>query len=73
MDGPLKFNGQFAGSIRGDSGPDFAEASTDTPYAVFHVSDAPRSKIPLRNPFDLPDATLDEALDMIVAELTRGM
>lgn len=73
MDGPLKFNGAFAGSIAGDYGPDFAEASTGVPYAVFHVSEAPRKIIPLRNPFDLPDAILDEALDMIVADLTRGM
>lgn len=26
---------------------------TDVPYAVYHVSSAPRTKIPLRNPYDL--------------------
>ena len=42
-------------------------------YAVFHVSEAARSKIPLRNPFDLPDEVLDEATDILVAELTRNL
>ncbi len=69
----LKDTGRFAASIRADAGADFAEASTDVSYAVFHVSEAARSKIPLRNPFDLPDEVLDEATDILVAELTRNL
>ena len=68
----LKDTGRFAASIRADAGPDFAEASTDVGYAVYHVSEAPRALIPLRNPFDLPDEVLDEATDILVAELLRG-
>ena len=68
----LKDTGRLAASIRADAGPDFAEASTDVGYAVYHASEAPRALIPLRNPFDLPDEVLDEATDILVAELLRG-
>lgn len=40
---------QTAGAI----GADYVEAFSPASYAVFHASDGPRSKIPLRNPFDL--------------------
>lgn len=63
----LQDTGRFAGSIRGDAGPDWAEAATDVGYAVYHVSDAPREIIPLRNPFDLPTPVLLEAEDVIIA------
>lgn len=61
--------GRLAGSIQPDSGPDWAEAATDVSYAVYHVSDAPRTKIPLRNFFDLPEEVFDRASDTIAAEL----
>lgn len=68
--------GRFAGSIRGDAGPDWAEAATDVSYSVYHVSDAPRTVIPLRNPFDIPDDRLDEAQEIImqgiVDQLSKG-
>ena len=69
----LKDTGRLAASIRADSGPDWAEASTDVSYAVFHMSDAPRSLIPLRNPFDLPDEVFDGATDILIYELTRSL
>lgn len=67
----LKDNGRLAGSIEPDSGPDYAEAATDVEYAVYHVSDAPRTKIPKRDFLDvLDDDMLDEAADTIMAYLT---
>lgn len=51
----LKDTGRFAASIRAEYGPTFAAAVTDVSYAVYHVSDAPRSVIPLRDPFDVED------------------
>jgi phage gpG-like protein len=65
----LKNSGLFAGSIQPDHGPFFAEAATDVPYAKYHVSEAARSLIPLRNPFDVPDAVLDECTEIIVADM----
>lgn len=32
---------------------EFIEVFASTPYMVFHTSDKPRKKIPLRNPFEL--------------------
>ena len=61
--------GRFAGSIRADSGEDWAEAATDVSYAVYHVSDAPRSIIPKRDPFDVDEARLDEGTEIILAAL----
>lgn len=68
----LKDTGRFAASIRADFGPDFAEAATDVSYAVFHVSDAPRYVIPLRNPFDVEERVLEEGREMILAALVEG-
>ena len=65
----LKDSGVFAASIQPDHGPFFAEAATDVPYAKYHVSDAARSLIPLRNPFDVPDAVLDECTEIIVNDM----
>lgn len=67
----LKDTGRLAASIRPDSGSDFAEASTDVEYAVYHVSDAPRNKIPKRDFLDvLDDGMLDEAAETVMAYLT---
>lgn len=72
----LQDTGRFAGSIQGDAGPDWAEASTDVSYAVYHVSDGPRTIIPLRNPFDVPDDRIDECnqiiMQGIVDQLGKG-
>lgn len=69
----LQDTGRFAGSIRAHAGPNFAEATTDVAYAVYHVSDAPRSRIPLRNPFDLPDEAFDRHVDTIRQYLAEGL
>lgn len=62
----LMDTGRFAGSIEAYSGDDFAEAATDVSYAVFHVSDAPRSRIPKRDPFDIDPERISEAEAMIL-------
>jgi phage gpG-like protein len=58
--------GILSGSIAQTSGKDFAEASTSVEYAVYHVSAEPRTKIPLRDFFDLPEEVYDDAVDVIV-------
>ena len=65
--------GRFAGSIEADSGPDFVEAATDVSYAVYHVSDEPRSVIPLRNPFDIAPERVDEAYLMILDDMAAAI
>lgn len=67
----LRDTGALAGSIRGESGPDFALATTDKFYAVFHVSDAPRTIIPLRDFFDVPDDVFEEAAITILGALAE--
>ena len=42
-------------------------------YAVFHVSDEPRTIIPLRNPFDVPDEALEEATLVVLRGLVEGL
>lgn len=58
--------GILSGSIAQTSGVDFAEASTSVEYAVYHVSAEPRTKIPLRDFFDLDESVYDDAVDVIV-------
>lgn len=69
--GILQDTGALAGSIRGESGPDFALATTDKFYAVFHVSSAPRKIIPLRDFFDVPDDVYEEATNTLLEALTE--
>jgi phage gpG-like protein len=57
----------MAGGIHGEAGADYAEVASDTEYAVFHVSSAPRSRIPLRNFFDLPEQVYEDAVDAVLA------
>lgn len=63
----LQDTGRWAGSHHPVYGDDFAEAATDVSYAVFHVSDAPRTLIPLRNPYDLPEEVYRRAEQTILA------
>ena len=70
----LKDTGRLAGSIEPDSGSDYAEAATDVEYAVYHVSDEPREKIPKRDFMDvLDDGATDYAAEAIMAYLTGDM
>jgi phage gpG-like protein len=46
-----------------------AEAFTDVPYAIFHVSEEPRSVIPLRDFLDVDlEGIADTTSDLILAE-----
>lgn len=63
----LKNTGIAAGSTRQEHTDTSAEAATEVEYLIYHVSDAPRSIIPLRNPFDIPDEVFDEATDLLLA------
>lgn len=68
----LKDTGRLAGSIEAFSGGDYAEAATDVEYAIYHVSDEPREKIPKRDFFDvLTDDVMDEAAETLIEYLTR--
>lgn len=64
---PLKDTGRAAASTRAEWSDTTAEASTDVGYLAYHCSDAPRSVIPLRNPFDIPEDAFDEATDLLLA------
>lgn len=64
---PLKDTGRAAASIRAEHTETSAEAATDVEYMVYHCSDAPRTIIPLRNPFDIPDDAFDEATDILLS------
>ena len=48
-----------------------AEAFTNVEYAKFHVSDAPRSKIPKRDFFDIDlEQVGEQAVNLVLLELT---
>jgi len=49
----LQDTGRAVASVQADSGPTWAQAATDVGYMVYHVSNAARSVIPLRDPFDV--------------------
>ena len=67
----LMRTGVLAASQHDESGPDWAAAGTDKFYAVFHVSDAPRKIIPLRNFYDLPDDVYEEATMVILSAIAE--
>jgi phage gpG-like protein len=69
--GILHDTGALAGSIHSESGPDFAMATTDKFYAVFHVSSAPRSIIPLRDFFDVPEDVYEEAANTLLEAIAE--
>lgn len=64
----LKDTGRAAASVHGEATSDTAEAYTDVAYMVFHASDAARTVIPYRNPFDLadPEDVAEEAARIIL-------
>jgi phage gpG-like protein len=68
----LKDTGRSAASVQAFSGADFAEAATDVATMVYHVSDAPRTRIPLRNPFDVLDLAEPEITSMVARYIASG-
>lgn len=69
---PLIFNGTWRNSPSTSNDATSASVTTNVSYAVFHVSDAPRSKIPLRDVYALPDAFFDELDDRLALYLSSG-
>jgi phage gpG-like protein len=68
----LQDTGNLAGSITPDSDDESATAFTNVPYARYHVSRAPRKKIPLRDFFDIDQESFTrEVADMILRQLDR--
>lgn len=62
-DAPMIDTGQLRGSIRPDSGNDWAEASTSVKYVVYSLDGGP--VIPQRNPFDFQEDVWEEAAQLI--------
>lgn len=58
--------GRLRASIFASAGDNWAEAATDVEYAVYHVSNEPRTKIPLRNFFDVDEKVFDGAIEAIL-------
>lgn len=69
----LQLTGALAASIHGEHGPDFALATTDKSYAIFHVSDGERTIIPLRNFFDVDPEIINDCTTMLLEDLARQM
>ena len=68
----LQDTGRAIASVQGANGADWAGAYTDVAYMVFHVSDGARSKIPLRDPFDVEEAAWPDLADALGTWLTEG-
>ncbi len=50
-----------------------AEAYTNVPYAKYHISRAPRSKIPLRDFFDIDfELIMENTADLLLAEISES-
>jgi len=65
----LQQRGNLRGSIHGEHGPDWAMAATNVPYVIFHVSTAPRTIIPERNPFKVRETVVDDVVDLVLSHL----
>lgn len=65
----LQDTGNLAGSIMPYADGEVAEAFTNVPYAGYHISDAPRKRIPKRDFTDIDfEAAQAEAVDVILAQ-----
>jgi phage gpG-like protein len=72
----LQDTGVAIGSAHGETGlgwvGPYAEAGTNIPYMVYHASDAPRTKIPYRNPFDIDEEPItDDVAELLLSEIVR--
>lgn len=68
----LIWSGTSMNSPTIDSGEDFASVQGNTPQIVFHVSDAPRHKIPKRDPYKMEDSFYDEAIERLGTFIASG-
>lgn len=69
----LKDTGRAAASVRGEHDHESASAVTDVSYMVYHVSDAPRTRIPLRNPFDVYAKVEGEIVETLSEWIATGL
>lgn len=66
----LQDTGTLAGSIMPYADQQVAEAFTNVPYGGFHVSDAPRKRLPKRDFTDIDfEAAQAEAVDVILSQV----
>lgn len=66
----LQDTGNLAGSIMPYADQQVAEAFTNVPYGGFHVSDAPRKRLPKRDFTDIDfEAAQREAVDVILSQV----
>jgi phage gpG-like protein len=69
---PLFATGAMAAANATEHGDDFAEVTNSRSYTKFHVSNQPRSKIPLRDFFDVPPEAYEEAAQIIAKAIVSG-
>lgn len=66
----LQDTGNLVGSITPDFDERSWEAYTNVPYAKYHISKAPRRKVPLRDFFDIDqERFMDEVTDVILTAI----
>ena len=68
----LQDTGRAVASVQAAHGPDWAGAYTDVSYMVYHASDAPRSVIPLRDPFDVEEQAWPDLVDALGSFIADG-
>jgi len=68
----LRDTDRWYSSNQPETDDDSVTVGTDVEYAVYHVSDQPRSVIPLRNPYVLRDDAIDEIAEVVADWLTGG-
>lgn len=69
---PLFATGRMAASNEAEYGNDYAAVTNDVPYTIFHVSKEPRTRIPLRDFFDIPDNAFDACAQVVVDFIATG-
>jgi phage gpG-like protein len=69
----LRDTGVLYGSLTPESDPESAQVFTNVPYAIYHMSHQPRTKMPLRDFFDIDwNSVTEYAADLILSEMVTG-
>lgn len=69
---PLFATEAMAASNEVENGNNFSEVTNSKPYSIFHVSKAPRTRLPLRDFFALQEKTYDECTQIILNHVLGG-
>jgi phage gpG-like protein len=64
--------GRGIGSLQAYVGEDYAEAASDVDYLKYHCGDAPRSRVPKRDPFELSDEALQRPTEFLLQSIAEG-